>query len=213
MNVSRTSRFQPPWPDEAMDELRPDTRTAVVTLTHDPKLDDPALDRALKLAGLLTSAFPLGSRRTHAARLKRLRELATEMPPWHRIQGPVGLEYRGRHRPGDRALHHRRDRRRAARRSGPTETGGMRFGQVLFGGSARRASWRTPNASASGCIRKGSVLDETAVTALREAGRGEVIVARLERRAMCRKTSLPTACAQPLLSPLLARSPRGHRIG
>ena len=39
------------WPDEALDDLRPDSRTAVVTLTHDPKLDDPALDRALALRG------------------------------------------------------------------------------------------------------------------------------------------------------------------
>ena len=55
------------WPDEAMDELRPDSRTAVVTLTHDPKLDDPALDRALKSSAFYIGS--LGSRRTHAARL------------------------------------------------------------------------------------------------------------------------------------------------
>jgi len=77
------------WPDEAMDELKPDTRTAVVTLTHDPKLDDPALDRALKSQAFYIGA--LGSRRTHAARLKRLRELGHNDNAMSRIRGPVGL--------------------------------------------------------------------------------------------------------------------------
>ena len=77
------------WPDEAMDELRPDTRTAVVTLTHDPKLDDPALDRALKTEAFYIGA--LGSRRTHAARLKRLRDLGHTDAEMKRIRGPVGL--------------------------------------------------------------------------------------------------------------------------
>ena len=57
------------WPDEALDALRPDSRTAIVTLTHDPKLDDPALDRALKSEAFYIGA--LGSRRTHAKRLDR----------------------------------------------------------------------------------------------------------------------------------------------
>lgn len=77
------------WPDEALDALRPDSRTAVVTLTHDPKLDDPALDRALKSPAFYIGA--LGSRRTHAARLKRLRELGHTDEAMARIQGPVGL--------------------------------------------------------------------------------------------------------------------------
>ncbi len=77
------------WPDEAMDELRPDSRTAVVTLTHDPKLDDPALDRALKSPAFYIGS--LGSRRTHAARLGRLRELGHKDDALARIQGPVGL--------------------------------------------------------------------------------------------------------------------------
>jgi xanthine dehydrogenase accessory factor len=77
------------WPDEAMDKLAPDSRTAVVTLTHDPKLDDPALDRALKSQAFYIGA--LGSRRTHAARLKRLRELGHQDNALSRIRGPVGL--------------------------------------------------------------------------------------------------------------------------
>lgn len=78
------------WPDEAMDEFRPDSRTAVVTLTHDPKLDDPALDRALKSGAFYIGA--LGSRRTHAARLKRLSELGHTDDAMARIKGPVGLD-------------------------------------------------------------------------------------------------------------------------
>ena len=77
------------WPDEAMDALKPDVRTAVVTLTHDPKLDDPALDRALKSPAFYIGA--LGSRRTHAARLKRLRDLGHADAALARIRGPVGL--------------------------------------------------------------------------------------------------------------------------
>jgi xanthine dehydrogenase accessory factor len=77
------------WPDEALDDLRPDTRTAVITLTHDPKLDDPALDRALKSPAFHIGA--LGSRRTHAARLKRLHELGHDDTALARIKGPVGL--------------------------------------------------------------------------------------------------------------------------
>jgi len=77
------------WPDEALDALRPDARTAVVTLTHDPKLDDPALDRALKSAAFYIGS--LGSRRTHAARLKRLRDLGHTDEALARIKGPVGL--------------------------------------------------------------------------------------------------------------------------
>ncbi len=77
------------WPDEALDALRPDSRTAVVTLTHDPKLDDPALDRALRSDAFYVGA--LGSRKTHAARLERLRALGHDDPAMARIRGPVGL--------------------------------------------------------------------------------------------------------------------------
>ena len=77
------------WPDEALDTFAPDSRTAVVTLTHDPKLDDPALDRALKSRAFYIGA--LGTRRTHAARLQRLRDLGHPDSALSRIRGPVGL--------------------------------------------------------------------------------------------------------------------------
>ena len=83
------------WPDEAMAALRPDRRTAVVTLTHDPKLDDPAIR-----ATLATPAFYLGclgSTRTHAKRVTRLTEAGYTDDQIARIHAPVGLDLGGRH--------------------------------------------------------------------------------------------------------------------
>ena len=77
------------WPDEAMDHLKPDLSTAVVTLTHDPKLDDPALAAALKSDAFYVGS--LGSKKTHAARLERLAGLGFQPHDLARIHGPVGL--------------------------------------------------------------------------------------------------------------------------
>ena len=77
------------WPDAALKDLALDTRTAVVTLTHDPKLDDPALCVALKSDAFYIGA--LGSRRTHGQRLERLREVGRSKEELKRIHGPVGL--------------------------------------------------------------------------------------------------------------------------
>src|SRR5579871_2784887 len=74
------------WPDEAMAELKPDRRTAVVTLTHDPKLDDPALRAALRSRAFYIGA--LGSRKTHAARLERLASAGFSVEETARIHGP-----------------------------------------------------------------------------------------------------------------------------
>ena len=77
------------WPDEALARLKPDSRTAVITLTHDPKLDDPALTAALRSQAFYIGA--LGSRKTHAARLSRLRQEGFGDNELARIHGPVGL--------------------------------------------------------------------------------------------------------------------------
>jgi xanthine dehydrogenase accessory factor len=77
------------WPDEALERLKPDQRSAVVTLTHDPKLDDPALAVALRSECFYIGA--LGSRRTHAARCSRLKEMGFTEAALARIHGPVGL--------------------------------------------------------------------------------------------------------------------------
>ncbi len=78
------------WPDEAMAAFAPDRRSAVVTLTHDPKLDDPALDVALKSDAFYIAA--LGSRRTHAGRVERLKALGHTDAAIARIHGPAGLD-------------------------------------------------------------------------------------------------------------------------
>ena len=77
------------WPDRALTALALDRRTAVVTLTHDPKLDDPALEVALRSEAFYVGS--LGSRKTHAARCGRLRERGFTEAEVGRIFGPVGL--------------------------------------------------------------------------------------------------------------------------
>ncbi len=77
------------WPDEAMEALAPDSRTAVVTLTHDPKLDDPALEVALKSDAFYVGS--LGSKKTHLARTKRLARLGIDADAIALIHGPAGL--------------------------------------------------------------------------------------------------------------------------
>jgi len=77
------------WPDEALAAFKPDARSAVITLTHDPKLDDPALAGALRSDAFFIGA--LGSRKTHASRLERLKEQGFTDADMARIHGPVGL--------------------------------------------------------------------------------------------------------------------------
>jgi xanthine dehydrogenase accessory factor len=77
------------WPDEAVPALAPDRRTAILTLTHDPKIDDPALQAALRSEAFYIGA--LGSRRTHAKRIERLKNAGFDEAAIGRIRGPVGL--------------------------------------------------------------------------------------------------------------------------
>jgi xanthine dehydrogenase accessory factor len=77
------------WADEAFQSMGLDVSTAVVTLTHDPKLDDPALEAALKSDAFYIGA--LGSRRTHAKRKERLAEVGITDEMFARVHGPVGL--------------------------------------------------------------------------------------------------------------------------
>jgi xanthine dehydrogenase accessory factor len=78
------------WPDEALRALAPDTRSAIVTLTHDPKLDDPALAVALRSPVFYIGA--LGSKKTHARRVERLLAQGFSADEIARIQAPVGLD-------------------------------------------------------------------------------------------------------------------------
>lgn len=78
------------WPDEAIDSELPDARTAVVTLTHDPKIDDPAIRSALRSSAFYLGC--LGSRRTHAKRVARLAEAGIGEADLAKIHAPVGLD-------------------------------------------------------------------------------------------------------------------------
>lgn len=86
------------WPEEALAELGVDHRTAVVTVTHDPKLDDPALQSALRSPAFYIGA--LGSRRTHAKRVARLEEASFDAGDIARVHAPVGLDI-GARTPGE----------------------------------------------------------------------------------------------------------------
>ena len=77
------------WPDEALRDYGLDTRTALVLLTHDPKLDDPALHVALRSDCFYIGA--LGSKRTHAGRSDRLAEAGFTNEEIAKIHGPIGL--------------------------------------------------------------------------------------------------------------------------
>jgi xanthine dehydrogenase accessory factor len=89
------------WPDAALADLKPDATTAIVVLTHDPKFDDPAL-----LAALASPAFyvgALGSKRTHAKRVERLKAAGLGEDALARIRAPIGLAI-GAMTPGEIAV-------------------------------------------------------------------------------------------------------------
>ena len=77
------------WPDQAMAALGLDSRTALVALTHDPKIDDPALVAALESDAFYVGA--LGSRKTQSARRERLGDAGFSSADVDRIHGPIGL--------------------------------------------------------------------------------------------------------------------------
>ncbi|HQS49836.1 MAG TPA: XdhC family protein [Xanthobacteraceae bacterium] len=78
------------WPDEALKEVPLDAFTAVAALTHDPKIDEPALQAALTAGCFYVGA--LGSRRTHAKRVERLATLGIAQEEIGRIHAPIGLD-------------------------------------------------------------------------------------------------------------------------
>ncbi len=78
------------WPDDVLAKVGLDARTALVSLTHDPKLDDPSLEFALASEVFYIGA--LGSTRTHASRLNRMRQRGYDDQSLDRIHGPIGLD-------------------------------------------------------------------------------------------------------------------------
>lgn len=89
------------WPDDALAALHPDARSAIVTLTHDPKLDDPAIRFALRSPAFYLGC--LGSKKTHAKRVERLQEAGFAAAEIARIHAPVGL-YIGAKTPAEIAV-------------------------------------------------------------------------------------------------------------
>jgi xanthine dehydrogenase accessory factor len=82
------------WPDQALSEIEINRSTAVATLTHDPKLDDPALAAALRSQAFYVGA--LGSQKTQASRRQRLLEAGLSEGQLERLHGPIGLDIEAR---------------------------------------------------------------------------------------------------------------------
>jgi xanthine dehydrogenase accessory factor len=78
------------WPDEVIAKIGLDAQTAVLALTHDPKIDDPALAAALKSKAFYVGA--LGSKRTQSKRFERLKAAGFDDAQIARIRGPIGLD-------------------------------------------------------------------------------------------------------------------------
>ena len=85
------------WPDEAFKEIDTNENTALIALTHDPKIDDPALQHALKKKFYYIGA--LGSKKTHENRCQRLKEAGFSDEQINSIHGPIGIKLGGRSAP------------------------------------------------------------------------------------------------------------------
>jgi xanthine dehydrogenase accessory factor len=85
------------WPDEAFKEIETDSNTALIALTHDPKIDDPALQHALNKKFYYIGA--LGSKKTHENRCQRLKESGFNDEQINSIHGPIGIKLGGRSAP------------------------------------------------------------------------------------------------------------------
>ena len=85
------------WPDEAFKEIETNENTALIALTHDPKIDDPALKYALDKNFYYIGA--LGSKKTHANRCERLKEAGYSKNQINSIFGPIGIKLGGKSAP------------------------------------------------------------------------------------------------------------------
>ena len=85
------------WPDAAFKEIETNENTALIALTHDPKIDDPALQHALNKKFYYIGA--LGSKKTHENRCQRLKEAGFSDEQINSIHGPIGIKLGGRSAP------------------------------------------------------------------------------------------------------------------
>ena len=113
-NASASVKIVREWPDEALPKIGVDARTALIALTHDPRIDDPALIQRFASDAFYVGA--LGSRKTHAsARRAPAASGRSARRTSSRIHAPIGLDIGAQGRGRDRALDRRRDHRRATR--------------------------------------------------------------------------------------------------
>ena len=85
------------WPDEAFKEIETNENSALIALTHDPKIDDPALQHAINKKFYYIGA--LGSKKTHENRCQRLKEAGFNSDQINSIHGPIGIKLGGRSAP------------------------------------------------------------------------------------------------------------------
>ncbi|MDB4140885.1 XdhC family protein [Candidatus Pelagibacter sp.] len=85
------------WPDEAFKKIKTDSNTALISLTHNPKIDDPALIHAIKKRFYYIGA--LGSQNTHSDRCERLKKLGFDKNEINTIHGPIGIKLGGKSPP------------------------------------------------------------------------------------------------------------------
>jgi len=85
------------WPKEALDNIKPDKSSALIALTHDPKIDDPALQYAINNNFFYIGA--LGSKKTHTNRCSRLKESGFKDNEIAKIFGPIGIKLGGKSAP------------------------------------------------------------------------------------------------------------------
>ena len=85
------------WPKEAFKELETDKNTALIALTHDPKIDDPALQHALNKKFYYIGA--LGSKKTHSNRCQRLKDTGFSDEQIKSVHGPIGIKLGGKSAP------------------------------------------------------------------------------------------------------------------
>ena len=85
------------WPDKTLKKIQTNSSTALITLTHDPKIDDPALKHGLKKKFFYIGA--LGSKKTHKNRCQRLKEAGFNKKEINSIHGPIGMKIGGKSAP------------------------------------------------------------------------------------------------------------------
>ena len=164
------------WPDVALPPLNVDHYTAFVAVTHDPKIDDPALLHAFERDCFYIGA--LGSRKTHAKRGERLKAQGATDADIARIHAPIGLPI-GAVSPSEIAVvDHGRDHRAAAVAE-RKRSSGMKFGPASPADAIGGVTVHTLR-QGSLVLKKGTTIGPAEVEALDKAGVKEIVVVRLE---------------------------------